>query len=104
MRLLPIALLSLVLATPAAWAGEARVTIKDYMFTPMTLTVAAGTKVVWTNTDETVHSVKSADAATPFASAPLEQGQSYSRVFDRPGTFHILCGLHPYMKETIVVR
>jgi plastocyanin len=104
MRILPAAMLALIAVAPAAWAGDTRVTIKDYMFTPMTLTVAAGTKVVWTNTDQAAHTVKSADAAAPFASLPLEQGQSYAHVFDTPGTYHILCGLHPYMRETIVVQ
>lgn len=104
MRIFPAALLTLLLAAPAAWAADAQVTIKDYMFTPMTLTVAAGTKVVWTNTDQTAHTVKSADDATPFASGALDPGASYSRVFDKPGTYHILCGLHPYMRETIVVQ
>jgi plastocyanin len=104
MRILPAALLALIVTAPAAWAGDAKVTIKDYMFTPMTLTVAAGTRVVWTNADQAAHTVKSADDATPFASPPLDPGESYSRVFDKPGTYHILCGLHPYMKETIMVR
>jgi len=104
MRILPVALFVLIAGASAARAGDARVTIKDYMFAPMTLTVAAGTKVVWTNADQSALTVKSADAAAPFASAPIEQGESFSRVFDSPGTYHILCGLHPYMKETIVVR
>lgn len=104
MRTLLAALLAVVVAVPAAWAGDAQVTIKDYMFSPMTLTVAAGTKVVWTNADDSAHSVKSADETTPFASEPLEHGQSYARVFDKAGTYHVLCGLHPYMKETIVVQ
>lgn len=104
MRTLLAALLVVAVAVPAAWAGDARVTIKDYMFSPMTLTVAAGTKVVWTNNDDSAHTVKSADAATPFASEPLEHGESYARVFDKAGIYHVLCGLHPYMTETIVVR
>jgi plastocyanin len=111
MRIVPAALLTLMLAAsaawvadaPAAWAADAQVTIKDYMFTPMTLTVPVGTKVVWTNTDQTAHTVKSADDATPFASAALDPGESYAHVFDKPGTYHVLCGLHPYMRETIVV-
>lgn len=107
MRILAAVLLVLPLAAIAARparAGDAAVTIRDYMFTPMTLTVAAGTRVVWTNADQAVHTVKSADAAVPFASAPLEPGATFARVFDTPGTYHILCDLHPYMKETIVVR
>lgn len=104
MRTILAALLALAVAVPVAFAGDAQVSIKDYMFSPMTITVPAGTKVVWTNNDDSAHSVKSADAATPFASEPLEHGQTYARVFDKAGTYHVLCGLHPYMKETIVVQ
>ena len=104
MRFVAAITLALIVASPAAWAGSARVTIKDYMFQPSTLTITAGTKVVWTNQDQVAHTVKSSDAMAPFASAPLEAGQRFSYTFAKPGTYHVICAIHPYMKETITVR
>ena len=105
MRTPILALAALLLgAAPCLAAPDAAVAIKDYMFAPMAITVPAGTRIVWTNQDATAHTVKSADPATPFASPPLEPGQSFAHVFATPGTYHILCGLHPYMRETITVQ
>ena len=104
MRNLAAALLAMLLPAASALAADIPVTIKNYMFTPMAMTVAAGSRIVWTNQDSTAHTVKSADPATPFASAALDPGQTYARVFATPGIYHVVCGLHPYMRETITVQ
>ncbi|MDB5164569.1 MAG: putative plastocyanin-like protein [Candidatus Saccharibacteria bacterium] len=80
------------------------VEIKDYMFTPMAITVKAGDTVTWTNKDSVQHNVV---ADTPSSDAPdgplLAQGESYKFTFNKAGTYSIHCMPHPYMKATVTV-
>ncbi len=85
-----------------ASASVVHVTIQNFAFGPKTLTVAPGTRVVWTNRDSAAHSVSS-DAGL-FTSATLDTGKSFSYTFARTGTYAYHCGLHPYMLATIVVK
>ncbi len=50
--LLACALGGLLLAGAAARADDAQITIDNFTFTPATLTVKAGTRVVWKNQDD----------------------------------------------------
>jgi plastocyanin len=90
-------------ATSDAVAIDA-VTIKDYMFGPKVITVKAGTKVTWTNTDAVSHTIT---ADTPSSDAPssmdIAQGKSFSFTFTKAGTYTYHCFPHPYMHGTVVV-
>src|SRR4051794_39199562 len=44
-------------ATEAAEARDAAITIDNFTFTPPVITVAAGTRIVWTNHDDIPHTV-----------------------------------------------
>jgi plastocyanin len=37
-------------------------------------------------------------------SQDLSQGQTFSTTFTTPGTFPYVCGIHPFMNGTVVVR
>jgi len=105
-RALPLAatgMLVLGAASPAARADGA-VTISGFAFAPAVLTVAPGTKVVWTNTDEEPHTVLSADAGATFKSPALDTDDKFSVTFDKPGTYKYFCSVHPHMSGTIVVK
>jgi plastocyanin len=78
------------------------VTIKDYAFTPPTLTVPAGTIVTWTNDDAVPHTATAQDGS--FDSGNLNPGQSYSFTFPTPGTYPYVCQYHAGMQGTIVVQ
>ena len=94
---------ALVTGLPAARAqGPNEVIIKNFMFSPMSLTVKAGTTVTWKNMDGEPHSVTN-DAGL-FHSAALDQNDTYQFKFDKPGVYNVLCGIHPYMKATITVQ
>jgi OOP family OmpA-OmpF porin len=81
-------------------AGSA-VTIVKFSFDPETITVPAGATVTWTNQDlDTPHIVKFADGM----SGTLKQGASFSKTFSTPGTYSYQCGVHPYMKGTVIVK
>ncbi|MDE2136081.1 MAG: cupredoxin family copper-binding protein [Gammaproteobacteria bacterium] len=91
-------------ATPAA-AGAAApgvVIARDFMFAPLTVTIAAGTTVTWTNRDDEPHTVVSDTGL--FRSGALDTNESFSFRFDAPGTYHYACSIHPRMVGTIVVR
>jgi amicyanin len=80
--------------------GQAKVSIANFAFEPATLTVKAGTTVVWTNNDVVAHTVSFTDAAN---SPVLNHGDTFSRLFTAPGTFSYICSIHPFMHGTVVV-
>lgn len=97
-----LALATLLIGTPLLAAAPAQVVIKDFMFTPSTLTVKAGTTVIWANKDEEPHTVFSDTGL--FRSGAIDTGEMFSFKFDKPGTYHFLCTIHPRMVGTIVVE
>ncbi|ANB75958.1 hypothetical protein AYM40_27100 [Paraburkholderia phytofirmans OLGA172] len=78
------------------------VVIKNFMFSPMALTVKAGSTVTWKNLDGEPHTV--VNDAGMFRSAALDQNDTYQFKFDKPGVYKVFCGIHPNMKETITVQ
>ena len=100
------ALLGCALLLPAtgAAAADAQVSIDNFSFVPAEIHVSAGTRVVWTNRDDIPHTV--ADSADPRAnrSPPLDTGDHYARIFNRPGTYHYFCSIHPHMQGMVVVK
>jgi plastocyanin len=94
---------ALTTALPSAQAQESsQVIIKNFMFSPMSLTVKAGTTVTWKNLDGEPHVV--ANDAGLFRSAALDQNDTYQFKFDKPGVYNVFCSIHPYMKAKIIVQ
>jgi plastocyanin len=88
-------------ATAAAPDG-AQVVIKDFMFSPVAVTVKAGSRVTWTNKDDEPHNVVS-DSGT-FRSSAMDTDENFSFKFDKPGTYRFVCSIHPRMVGTITVE
>ena len=88
-------------AAPAA-PSSAVVPIKSFAFMPMTVTIAAGGSVTWKNLDGEPHTVTSLDGA--FRSGALDQNDSYSFRFTKPGVYRYLCTIHPRMVATVTVK
>jgi plastocyanin len=88
--------------TIAAAEPDTSVNIKDFAFAPTATTVSVGTTVHWKNLDGEPHTVRSVDAT--FASGALDQNDSYTVKFDKPGTYRYACSIHPQMVGTIVVK
>jgi plastocyanin len=86
----------------AETSDATKVVVKDFKFMPTPLTVKAGSTVTWTNKDDDVHTVVSDTGA--FKSGAMDTNDSYSFKFDKPGTYHFTCSLHPRMVGTIVVQ
>ncbi len=76
------------------WASDpVKVLIKDFMYEPMSLTVKASTTVTWVNRDDEPHTVIS-DAGL-FRSGGMDTDETFSFKFDKPGTYRIVCSIHP---------
>src|SRR5215212_28057 len=103
LRLAALSLVALVLFAPTAGARGKTMTvsIKGFAFNPPNATVAPGTTVTWVNDDQAPHTATANDGA--FDSGTLQPGQSYSFVFDKPGTYAYHCNIHPDMTGTITV-
>jgi plastocyanin len=86
----------------AATPDPIRIVAKDFMFAPKSLTVKAGSTVTWANMDDEPHSVVSDTGM--FRSAAMDTNESFSFKFDKPGTYHFTCSIHPRMVGTIVVE
>jgi plastocyanin len=83
-------------------AGVTAVRIANLSFTPGELRVRAGARVRWVNGDQVQHSVTADNGA--FDSGLIDPGQSFERVFDRPGTYSYHCTPHPFMHGRVVVE
>jgi plastocyanin len=86
-----------------ASAKAAQVAIRNFAFSPKTLTVRAGTRVTWTNNDEEPHVITSAGGGLR-SSAALDTDDSYAVTFSKPGTYAYYCAIHPMMVGTVVVQ
>jgi plastocyanin len=92
-----------LLAAPGAGSAEStQIQIKEFMFMPMSLTVSAGATVSWANMDDEPHTVVSDTGL--FRSGALDTNESFSFKFDKPGTYHFTCSIHPRMVGTILVQ
>jgi plastocyanin len=85
----------------APTTGIADVSIQNFAFSPAEITVAVGSTVRWTNQDSATHTVKAADGS--WISPNIDQGGTFEKVFDKPGTYDYICGIHPTMKGRIIV-
>jgi len=84
--------------TPVATTAVA---IKNFGFSPATITVTAGSTVVWTNGDSVQHDITFDGGA--IASDVLNHNDTFSHTFPTAGTYHYICSIHPFMHGTVVV-
>ena len=87
-------------AAPAPQTVE--VTITKFAFAPKDVTVAPGTRIVWTNHDEAPHTVTSNDKT--FASKGMDTDDKYDHTFTTEGDFGYICAVHPFMTGVVHVR
>lgn len=93
-------------AGPAAGDGDGgaagEVVIERFSFMPENVEVAAGTEVTWTNRDSAAHTVKDEGGLFP-ESEEIPEGGEFSYVYETPGEYPYVCGIHPYMTATVTV-
>jgi plastocyanin len=83
-------------------ADATKILVKDFTFNPSPLVVKAGSTVTWTNADDEPHNVVSDTGM--FKSGGMDTNESFSFKFDKPGTYHFTCSIHPRMVGTVVVQ
>jgi len=100
-----VSILLLGVIGPAS-AGDAVapvvVIIEGSAFVPDTVTIKAGTEVVWRNKDSVPHTITADDGS--FDSGSLNQGDEFKRKFIAPGTYKYSCDIHAYMSGNVIVK
>ncbi len=79
------------------------ITISNFMFSPMRVSVAPGSTVSVTNKDSVTHTLTATGGQ--FDTGDIDGGQT--KTFTAPskaGTYSYICNIHQYMMGTIVVR
>jgi plastocyanin len=79
----------------------ATVDINHFAYHPPTLTIGAGSKVVFSNTSGTAHT---ATRKGSFSTGHIKPGTSVSVRFTQKGTYAYHCTIHPFMHGKIVVE
>ena len=79
-----------------------KVSIVNFAFAPGEITITPGENVTWTNDDGAPHGLEYRDGSSGMDL--LLPRASYSRRFDKPGTYDYNCSIHPYMTGRVVVR
>jgi plastocyanin len=85
---------------PIARGNEVK--IDDYIYGPLRISIAAGTKVTFTNSGAQPHNATSSDGGG-WDTGLLAKGESASVTFNRPGTYTYICTPHPSMIGQIIV-
>lgn len=77
---------------------------RSYKFVPADITVARGTIVTWTNSDNFTHNVQFVDESLADGPLTMRPGETTQFAFATTGTYEYLCSLHPQdMKGRVVV-
>ena len=99
--------IAVAVAVPAVGSTPTKtVSVKDFKFTPRTLTIHRGAKVTWAWVAHSGirHNVTVKHGPAKFHSRTQSSG-SYSHVFRKKGTYKLICTIHPtLMKLTIKVK
>ena len=89
-------------APTTAAATPDRIVIKNFMFSPMSITVAPGAKISVTNQDTATHTLTATGKA--FDSGDIAPGKTVTVTAPaKPGTYDYLCDIHQYMSGVIKV-
>jgi amicyanin len=89
-------------ASAAAPAAGSKVSIAGFAFGPQAITVKAGDGITWSNDDGSPHTVTFRDGSAGAKS--LSPGQTFTRKFEKAGTYDYFCSFHPYMTGRVVVQ
>jgi plastocyanin len=94
--------ISAIHAAAAAPAPSVELDIAKFAFAPKEITIAPGTRVIWTNRDEAPHTIASNDKT--FSSKGLDTDDKFEHVFASEGDFSYICTVHPFMTGAVHVR
>ena len=99
-----VASIGAVAAVGPAQAGSSKtVAVKNNAFSPTTVKIRKGDKVVWKWTQGGVpHNVTPANG-NPGSKTSSKKGFTFTKTFSKAGTFKYVCTIHSNMKSTVKV-
>lgn len=83
-------------------AARDRVEIGNFSYHPPTITVQAGTKIAFTNSDQTDHTATATNGA--FDTGTIGHGATRTLTFTKPGVYTYYCQFHAFMRGEIIVK
>ena len=86
---------------PSAPVATDAVAYQELRVLAGSVTVKAGSTVVWTNDDSIQHDVTFDSGG--IASSDLNHNDTFSHTFLTAGTYHYICSIHPFMHGTVIV-
>ena len=92
---------------PCPASGTTPVSIFNFAFSPIGVTIGANGIVKWTNNDTVAHTVTSGTHRTPdgkFNSGNLGAGGTVCVQFNATGTYQYFCTIHPFMTGSVTVQ
>src|SRR5437660_325505 len=75
-----------------------------YIFQPSSITITAGSVVVWIDNSDAPHTVTS-DPSAPSAfntTQNVTQGKTFALQFNQAGTYHYHCNIHPTTMKAVI--
>ncbi len=79
--------------------------VGDNFFRQKNVRIDKGDKLNWKFDSSTLHNLTLANGPEAIGSPNMNGDRTYSRRFDRAGTYRLFCGLHPVqMSERVVVK
>ena len=84
-------------------AATDTVTISNFMFAPMTASVAPGATVTVVNKDAVTHTLSATGGQFDTGDIGPDQTKTFTAP-TKPGSYHYICNIHQYMMGTIKVR
>jgi len=104
----PKAILVAAIAYPVGVWAQANTTHtvsqKDRTYAPGDITIDAGDTLKIVNDDIFLHQAYVDSDEMDFDSESMEEGESVSVTFDKPGTFALKCKIHPKMNLDVTVK
>lgn len=90
-----------VVQAASTMPDEATISINNFSFSPPLIMIYPGQNIVWNNDDSSTHAVAFTDGSK--GSETIFPGKSYSRKFEKPGSYDYFCSIHNYMTGMIKV-
>ena len=90
-------------SSPGASSNGTSITITNFMFQPMSLTVAPGGTVSVTNKDSATHTLTATGGQFDTGNIDQDHTKTFTAPM-RPGTYHYICNIHQYMMGTVDVK
>ena len=94
----------LALTAVPAQAANQTVAVRDFSFTPDSVTIDIGDTVTWDNVSAAPHNVRFNDGSYEQPPTPQSGTWTAGRTFTAAGSFGYICRAHSFMTGRVIVR